>query len=101
MPMDPIFNRPFEYGWKREVVYRTNGNAIDIYYRTPDKKKLRSKPEVREYLKQRTRLKIENFTFKRKALGLDNSKEICRNAYSTERAENNRGGNGINNENYF
>ncbi|VVC46553.1 Methyl-CpG DNA binding,DNA-binding domain [Cinara cedri] len=99
--MDPKLNRPFDFGWKREVVHRTNGNAIDIYYRTPDKKKLRSKLEVCEYLKQRTRLKIENFTFKRKPLGFENSKEICRNVYSTERAENNRGGNGINNENYF
>ncbi|VVC42904.1 Hypothetical protein CINCED_3A017680 [Cinara cedri] len=80
-PMDPKLNRPFDFGWKREVVHRTNGNAIDIYYRTPDKKKLRSKPEVCEYLKQRTRLKIENFMFKRKPLGLDDSKEICRNAY--------------------
>ncbi|VVC46219.1 Methyl-CpG DNA binding,DNA-binding domain [Cinara cedri] len=93
----PKLNRPFDFGWRREVVHRANGNAIDIYYFAPENIKLRSKPEVNEYLKPKTRLKIHHFTFARKPLGLDNSKEICRNAYSTERAENNRGGNGINN----
>ncbi|VVC30591.1 Methyl-CpG DNA binding,Parvovirus coat protein VP1, N-terminal,DNA-binding domain, partial [Cinara cedri] len=82
--------------WKREVVYRYNSNAIDVYYRTPDNKKLRSRREVLEYLKPRSRLKIDNFTFARKPLGLDSSKEICRRAYSSKKVVNNHDSAAIN-----
>ncbi|VVC38843.1 Methyl-CpG DNA binding,DNA-binding domain [Cinara cedri] len=87
--MDPKLLMPFRYGWKREVVNRNENTGVDVYYHTPDYKKLRSTREVLNYLnlKQRTRLKINNFTFKRKPLGLPKSKEICRTARTSKKVE--------------
>ncbi|VVC41811.1 Methyl-CpG DNA binding,DNA-binding domain [Cinara cedri] len=67
-----------QFGWKRKVVHRAKGTGIDIYYRAQDNKKLRSTRKVHEYLDPRSRLKIHHFTFARKPLGLDCSKEVCR-----------------------
>ncbi|VVC42854.1 Methyl-CpG DNA binding,DNA-binding domain [Cinara cedri] len=78
--MDPIYDMPFDLGWKREVVHRKKKPRIDIYYYAPDRKKLRSIREVHEYLDPRSPLKIHHFTFAQKALGLDPEKEIIRNA---------------------
>ncbi|VVC41813.1 Hypothetical protein CINCED_3A007248 [Cinara cedri] len=68
----------YSLGWKRKVVHRAKGTGIDIYYRAQDNKKLRSTRKVHEYLDPRSRLKIHHFTFARKPLGLDCSKEVCR-----------------------
>jgi hypothetical protein len=42
---DPTFLLTLKYGWKRELVYRTNGsgskNRADVYYHTPEGRKVR------------------------------------------------------------
>lgn len=82
---NPNFLKPFQYGWKRELVYRaTNDNSAkrngDIYYYTPGGKKVRSMREVSENLKNKE-LSLEDFTFFKEPLGLDDpEKEIIRDA---------------------
>lgn len=82
---DPNFLKPFKYGWKRELVYRSTFDSTlkrngDIYYYTPTGKKLRSMREVSENLKGRD-LTLENFTFFKEPIGLnDPEKEIIRDA---------------------
>lgn len=77
--------KPFQLGWKRELVYRaTTDNTLkrngDIYYYTPAGKKVRSMREVSENLKQKE-LSLEDFTFYKEPLGLDDpEKEIIRDA---------------------
>ena len=57
---NPAYREPFSYGWKRELVYRAGGSEnqarrmADIYYYTPEGKKVRSYREViefREYIR--------------------------------------------------
>jgi hypothetical protein len=54
---NPVYKEPFNYGWKRELVYRagTSENQArrmaDIYYYTPEGKKVRSYREVIEFCK--------------------------------------------------
>nr|CAH7754003.1 unnamed protein product [Callosobruchus chinensis] len=80
---DPKFLKPFDYGWKRELVYRSTGGTTtkrmgDIYYYTPQGK--RSMREVSENLHSRY-LTMENFTFFKESLGLnDTEKEVIRDA---------------------
>ncbi|RWS10878.1 ras-related protein Rab-1A-like protein [Dinothrombium tinctorium] len=70
------FKKPFEMGWRREVVLRgtvtNSGKKIgDVYYFSPDKKvKLRSYVEMGLYLKkhQNCDLEPENFTFARQPI---------------------------------
>ncbi|XP_050538349.1 uncharacterized protein LOC126903861 isoform X4 [Daktulosphaira vitifoliae] len=88
---DPIYRLPFEFGWKRELVYRTIGETAanksnrsgDVYYYSPSNKKLRSLREIQEHLDtiDNSSLTIESFTFLKQPLGLnDRSKEIIRDA---------------------
>lgn len=53
----PAYRIPFEYGWRRELVYRAGSSEnqtrrmADIYYYTPEGKKVRSYREVVEFCK--------------------------------------------------
>lgn len=82
---NPNYLKPFQFGWKRELVYRATSDSTmkrngDIYYYTPNGKKVRSMREVSENLKNRD-LSIEDFTFYKEPLGLDDpEKEIIRDA---------------------
>nr|XP_034183797.1 uncharacterized protein LOC117605990 isoform X2 [Osmia lignaria] len=82
---NPAFKEPFKYGWKRELVFRASSDSslkrmADIYYYTPKGKKVRSFREVAEFLNTKE-LTIDNFTFFKEPLGLDDpEKEIIRDA---------------------
>ncbi|XP_045762243.1 mediator of DNA damage checkpoint protein 1-like isoform X3 [Maniola jurtina] len=90
----PLLRVPLERGWKRELVYRAAQASTDpprrnadIYYYTPQGKKLRSTREVSEHLSG-TGLTIENFSFFKEPLGLDDpDKEIIRDAKINRRVE--------------
>ncbi|KRT81253.1 F-box domain-containing protein, partial [Oryctes borbonicus] len=88
LPVDlsnPNFLKPFQFGWKRELVYRATTDSSakrngDIYYYTPHGKKVRSMREVSENLKNKE-LTLDDFTFYKEPLGLeDPEKEIIRDA---------------------
>ncbi|XP_015072428.1 methyl-CpG-binding domain-containing protein 2-like [Solanum pennellii] len=57
-------------GWKRIVKVRTRGTIFaDVYYDSPNEKRLRSIPEVERYLKQHSEyasqgVKLKKFSFK-------------------------------------
>lgn len=82
---NPCYLKPFEYGWKRELVFRatldTNMKRTgDVYYYTPGGKKVRSMREVSENLKNKE-LTVDDFTFYKEPLGVnDPEKEIIRDA---------------------
>ncbi|XP_064483818.1 uncharacterized protein LOC135396654 isoform X2 [Ornithodoros turicata] len=63
---DPLL-KPFEHGFKREIVLRSDSatRGRDVYYISPKGKKLRSMPDVFSYLRKRggTELREVNFTF--------------------------------------
>ncbi|XP_014207654.1 uncharacterized protein LOC106638805 [Copidosoma floridanum] len=87
---NPLYKEPFNHGWKRELVYRagTSENQTrrmaDIYYYTPEGKKVRSYREVIEFLTA-SELTIDNFTFFKEPLGVnDPNKEIIRDAKKTK-----------------
>lgn len=81
----PAYLKPFKFGWKRELVYRStsdnpNKPMGDIYYYTPNGKKLRSMREISDNIRN-TELTLENFTFFKEPLGVDDpEKEIIRDA---------------------
>lgn len=82
---NPEFKKPFEYGWIRELVYRSTSDSnirrnADIYYYTPTGKKVRSSREILEFLTG-SDLTVDNFTFFKEPIGLnDPTKEIIREA---------------------
>ena len=82
---NPSYKKPFQLGWKRELVYRATSDSspkrnADIYYYTPSGKKVRSMREVSENLKSKD-LTLDNFTFYKEPIGLNNpEKEIIRDA---------------------
>lgn len=103
---DPIFRKPFQFNWKREVVsknynillmickiiysfifqvYRavqnekaTQKERGDVYYITPAGKKLRTKQEILNNLDKNMDLTIENFTFAKDPVGGTSEQEIIR-----------------------
>ncbi|GAB0087940.1 uncharacterized protein DMENIID0001_023070 [Sergentomyia squamirostris] len=81
---DPIFRKPFQYGWKRELVYRAVAGISkekgEVYYFTPTSKKLRTRTEIQQNLTHD--LTLDNFTFMKEPLGLGPEFEIIRNAKS-------------------
>ncbi|XP_043461937.1 uncharacterized protein LOC122498306 isoform X3 [Leptopilina heterotoma] len=84
---NPAFLEPFKSGWKRELVHRGAGSeanlkkVADIYYITPQGKKIRSYKEISGHLTASDNLTVENFTFHKDTLGLnDPEKEIVRTA---------------------
>ncbi|KAF6214376.1 hypothetical protein GE061_009116 [Apolygus lucorum] len=73
---------PLMFGWKREVVLRSNTSSsrADVYYIPPKGKKCRSLNDVERAI-QGTQLTIEGFTFAEKLLGVnDPNKEVVRSA---------------------
>ncbi|CAH1720874.1 unnamed protein product [Aphis gossypii] len=91
---DAVFKLPFEFGWKRELVYRTSGESTiinrgnrsgDVYYYSPNNRKLRSLREIQEQLDADSEnvLTIDSFTFLKQPIGMnDRSKELIRDANS-------------------
>ncbi|KAF7266799.1 hypothetical protein GWI33_019906 [Rhynchophorus ferrugineus] len=83
---DSKFLKPFKFGWKRELVWRSTSTTLkpigDIYYYTPHGKKIRSFRELADHLNGNSKnLTIENFSFTKEPLGLDDpEKEIIRDA---------------------
>ncbi|XP_077520664.1 uncharacterized protein LOC144132256 isoform X14 [Amblyomma americanum] len=80
--------KPFDYGFRREMVVRgtvpgQDGGRImsDIYYYTPTGTKLRSMPEVSAYLAKNRKLPLtaDNFNFKRATIHQP-PHEVVRNA---------------------
>lgn len=79
-------------GWKRELVFRNSGEikatnranrSGDVYYYSPNNRKLRSLREIQEQLEltDNNILTIESFSFLKQAIGVnDLSKEIIREA---------------------
>ncbi|XP_063388121.1 uncharacterized protein LOC134673996 [Cydia fagiglandana] len=88
----PLLRVPLEKGWKRELVYRAaldqhSRRNADIYYYSPQGKKLRSTREVAEHLSG-TGLTLDNFSFFKEPLGVDDpEKEIIRDAKLMRKAE--------------
>nr|CAD7260040.1 unnamed protein product [Timema shepardi] len=83
--LDPIFKKPLEMGWRRELVYRnaidsSNRRNCDVYYYTPQGRKVRSSKEVLDHI-DGVKLTLKNFTFAKDTLGTnDPEKEIVRDA---------------------
>ena len=82
----PLLKEPFKDGWRREVVYRATvqpgaKTLCDVYYYTPDGKKLRSGREVADYLRKHSSpYTSEHFTFFKAPIGMDTQFEILRDA---------------------
>ncbi|EFA01707.1 uncharacterized protein LOC664527 isoform X2 [Tribolium castaneum] len=95
---DPKYRKPFLHGWKRELVYRAtfdnpNKRNGDIYYYSPTGKKIRSMRELTEVLKGSKELTVDNFTFYKEPLGLDDpEKEIIRDAKAWNKKTPAKGG---------
>lgn len=83
---NPKLKRPFELGWKRELVYRSTVDKNqqrngDVYYYTPNGKKIRSMRELAENLHLNPELTMEHFSFWRGPVGInDPEQEIIRDA---------------------
>ncbi|KAL4716015.1 hypothetical protein ACJJTC_003804, partial [Scirpophaga incertulas] len=90
--LSPLLRVPMERGWRRELVYRATFDSqhrrnADIYYYTPQGKKLRSTREVSEQL-EGTGLTLDNFSFFKEPLGIaDPEKETIRDAKMNRRVE--------------
>ncbi|OUC43530.1 Methyl-CpG binding domain protein [Trichinella nativa] len=76
--------KPFQKGWKRELVLRTAKDKADAYYIAPDGKKFRSIPEVTEYAllnpPAMDDLQPENFIFRPILIGWKGNEEYQRSA---------------------
>ncbi|XP_055902614.1 uncharacterized protein LOC129938845 isoform X1 [Eupeodes corollae] len=87
LPTDDFYKKPFECGWKRELVYRANPEAskdkADIYFIAPSGKKTRSRNEISALLEGD--LTIEHFCFAKEPLGAGPELEIVRSAKPTNR----------------
>ncbi|KAL1489687.1 hypothetical protein ABEB36_013628 [Hypothenemus hampei] len=87
---DPKYLKPFKYGWRRELVWRStnspNSKRIgDIYYYNPNGKKVRSIRELGENLPANKTLTLDNFSFNKEPLGIDDpEKEMIRDAKFTK-----------------
>lgn len=84
---DPRYRKPFQYGWKREVVFRANldpkvkvDNKGEVYYHTPSGKKLRTKAEILSNLRMDENLDIGDFSFAKERIGMPPDQEIVRSA---------------------
>lgn len=84
---DPRFRNPFKYGWRRELVFRANldptakvDNKGEVYYHSPNGKKLRTKAEIQAHLPTDGSLDILDFTFAKERIGMPAEQEIVRSA---------------------
>lgn len=83
--LEPKYRKPFELGWKRELVYRfqvdttrPKSDKAEVYYITPAGKKLRTKVEIQGHLQEG--LDVTMFSFTRIALGMGPDQETVRTA---------------------
>lgn len=85
---DEYYRKPFEYGWKRELVYRANmetsKDKADVYFITPTGKKLRTRNDIVPLLEGD--LTLEHFSFAKEPLGAGSDFEIVRSAKPTIRS---------------
>lgn len=86
---DPRYRNPFKFGWKRELVFRANvdnkqklENKGEVYYHSPNGKKLRSKGDIQTELRdlKDQNLDIGDFTFAKESIGMPPDLEIVRKA---------------------
>lgn len=86
---DPRYRNPFKHGWRRELVFRANidnkqklENKGEVYYHSPNGKKLRSKGEIMNELRdlRDQNLHINDFTFAKESIGMPPDLEIVRKA---------------------
>lgn len=87
-PQDDYYKKPFEYGWKRELVWRASQEGTrekaDVYFITPNGKKLRARSEIAPLLEGD--LTIDHFCFARESLGVGPELETVRSAKPSHRA---------------
>uniref|UniRef100_A0A1A9WZD5 MBD domain-containing protein n=1 Tax=Glossina brevipalpis TaxID=37001 RepID=A0A1A9WZD5_9MUSC len=87
-PQDSYYKKPFEYGWKRELVWRANLEAskdkADVYFISPAGKKLRARSDIAPLLEGD--LTIDHFCFVREPLGAGPELETVRSAKPSSRA---------------
>ncbi|XP_065362708.1 uncharacterized protein LOC135956224 isoform X2 [Calliphora vicina] len=87
-PQDEFYKKPFEFGWKRELVWRANPeqskDKADVYFISPAGKKLRGRSEIIPLLEGD--LTIEHFCFTREPLGAGPEVETVRSAKPSSRA---------------
>lgn len=82
---DPRYRKPFQFGWKRELVYRAHNDVhrkqydkAEVYYITPANKKLRTRADILINLTEG--LDANDFTFAREPIGMSADEEIIRSA---------------------
>ncbi|XP_054728536.1 uncharacterized protein LOC129237676 isoform X2 [Anastrepha obliqua] len=84
---DDFYKKPFEYGWKRELVWRANiessKDKADVYFITPGGKKLRTRSDIIPLLEGD--LTIDHFSFAREPLGAGAECETVRSAKPSNR----------------
>ncbi|XP_067635355.1 uncharacterized protein [Eurosta solidaginis] len=85
---DEFYKKPFDFGWKRELVWRANMETsrekADVYFITPGGKKLRTRSDIIPLLEGD--LTIDHFSFSREPLGAGPEFEIVRSAKQSTRA---------------
>lgn len=85
---DDYYKKPFEYGWKRELVYRANmetsKDKADVYFITPGGKKLRTRSDIAPLLEGD--LTLDHFSFAREPLGVSPELELVRSAKPSHRS---------------
>ncbi|XP_004536142.1 uncharacterized protein LOC101450454 isoform X2 [Ceratitis capitata] len=84
---DDFYKKPFEFGWKRELVWRANiessKDKADVYFITPGGKKLRTRSDILPLLEGD--LTIDHFSFAREPLGMGPEFETVRSAKPSSR----------------
>ncbi|XP_013115067.2 uncharacterized protein LOC106092694 isoform X2 [Stomoxys calcitrans] len=87
-PHDDFYKKPFDFGWKRELVWRANIEAskdkADVYFISPAGKKMRTRNEIIPLLEGD--LTIDHFCFIREPLGAAPDFEIVRSAKPSSRS---------------
>lgn len=87
---DPRYRKPFDLGWKREVVYRAttqlpNSDVVrkhsdkgEVYYISPAGRKCRTKLDIISQLLPDGGLDVNDFLFIREGLGMGPDEETVR-----------------------
>ncbi|XP_011183229.1 uncharacterized protein Fbxo41_0 isoform X3 [Zeugodacus cucurbitae] len=82
-----FYKKPFDYGWKRELVWRANiessKDKADVYFISPGGKKLRTRSDILPLLEGD--LTIDHFSFAREPLGVGPEFETVRSAKPSSR----------------
>ncbi|KAJ8688047.1 hypothetical protein QAD02_023842, partial [Eretmocerus hayati] len=81
---DAKYRKPFDFGWTREIVIRgtvtETGARCDVYYHSPDNRKVRSLKQIDTMIRNDKNLTVANFTLRHRRIlsNQDTSKEIVR-----------------------